>query len=78
MKIRLVKPYVGKNELEKLKEVIDRAWLGRGPLCVEFEKKWSEFLGVKSSSSVNSGTAALHLAVMIYKFPKKRKYLYQQ
>ena len=57
MEIRLVKPYVGREELENLKGVIDRAWLGRGPLCKEFEDKWSAFLGVKASAAVNSGTA---------------------
>lgn len=75
MKIRLVKPYVGAEELEKLKDVIDRAWLGRGPLCKEFEDKWSEFLNVKASTAVNSGTAALHLAVLAFRFPKGKKIL---
>ena len=75
MEIRLVKPYVGEEELANLKGVIDRAWLGRGPLCKEFEDKWSEFLGVKASAAVNSGTAALHLAVSVFKFPKGSKVL---
>jgi len=75
MKIRLVKPYVGKEELENLKDVINRAWLGRGPICQEFEENWSDFLGVKASTSVNSGTAALHLAVLAYNFPKRKKVL---
>lgn len=75
MKIRLVKPYVGQEELENLKSVIDRAWLGRGPLCKEFEDKWSAFLGVKASAAVNSGTAALHLAVLAFKFPERKKVL---
>ena len=70
MEIRLVKPYVGREELENLKGVIDRAWLGRGPLCKEFEDKWNEFLGIKASTSVNSGTAALHLAVLTFGFAK--------
>lgn len=75
MKIRLVKPFVGKEELEKIKDVMDRAWLGRGPLCKEFEDKWNEFLGTKASTAVNSGTAALHLALLTYKFPKGKKVL---
>ncbi len=75
MKIRLVKPYVGREELENLKGVIDRAWLGRGPLCKEFEDKWNEFLGIKASTAVNSGTAALHLAVLTFGFAKGKKVL---
>jgi len=75
MKLRLVRPYVGKEELEKLKDVMDRAWLGRGPLCEEFENKWNKFLGVKASTAVNSGTAALHLALLAFKFPQGKKVL---
>lgn len=75
MNIRLVKPYVGREELENLKGVIDRAWLGRGPLCKEFEDKWNEFLGIKASTAVNSGTAALHLAVLTFGFAEGKKVL---
>jgi len=75
MKIRLVKPYVGKEELDNLQDVIKRSWLGRGPLCQEFEEKWSDYLGVAASTSVNSGTAALHLAVSAYQFNKRKKIL---
>ncbi|MBN1275019.1 DegT/DnrJ/EryC1/StrS family aminotransferase [Candidatus Woesearchaeota archaeon] len=75
MKIRLVKPYVGDDELKNLEGVMQRAWLGRGPLCKEFEDKWNEFLGVKASTAVNSGTAALHLALKAYNFPAGKKVL---
>lgn len=75
MNVRLVRPYVGKEELEKLKDVMDRSWLGRGPLCKSFEDKWNDFLGVKASTAVNSGTAALHLGLLAYNFPKKKKVL---
>jgi perosamine synthetase len=75
MNIRLVKPYVGKEELENLRDVFERAWLGNGPKVAEFEKAWSRYLGCRDSVAVNSGTAALHLAVWAYKFPKGKKVL---
>ena len=75
MKIRLVKPYVGNEELDRLRDVIDRAWLGRGPLCKEFEDAWSRYLGVNASTAVNSGTAALHLALHVFRFPAGKKVL---
>jgi len=75
MKIRLVKPFVGKEELENIKDVFDRAWLGNGPKVAEFEKAWSEYLGCRASVAVNSGTAALHLAIWAYKFPQGKKVL---
>jgi len=75
MKIRLVKPYVGKEELENLRDVFERAWLGNGPKVAEFEKAWSQYLGCKDSVALNSCTAALHLALWVYKFPVGKKVL---
>jgi perosamine synthetase len=75
VKIRLVKPYVGGEELENLKDVFARAWLGNGPKVLEFEKAWSEYLGCKASVALNSCTAALHLAVWAYMFTRGKKVL---
>ena len=75
IKIRLVKPYVGKEELENLRDVLERAWLGNGPRVVDFEKAWSQYLGCKDSVALNSCTAALHLALWGYKFPAGKKVL---
>jgi len=63
MNIRLFKPSVGQEELDNLKGVFDRAWLGLGPLVSQFEEEWSAYIGCKMSIGVNSATAALHLAV---------------
>lgn len=38
--------------------------LGAGPKVLEFEKMFAEFAGVKHAVAVNTGTAALHTAVM--------------
>lgn len=73
--IRLFKPCIGEEELSNIRSVFERAWLGPGPLVVEFEKEWSEYLNVSSSVGVNSGTAALHLALMVYDFPAGSKVL---
>jgi len=54
MNIRLFKPSVGKEELDQLKEVFDRAWLGNGPTVVRFEEEWSNYIGCKISVGVNS------------------------
>lgn len=75
MNIRLFKPCVGKEELESIKEAFGRAWLGLGPKVREFEQKWSEFIGAKESVGVNSCTAALHLALAAFRFPKGKKVL---
>jgi len=75
MNIRLFKPSIGKEELENIKQVFDREWLGLGPMVSEFEKEWSNYIGSKMSIGVNSATAALHLALKAFDFPKGKKVL---
>ena len=75
MNIRLFKPSVGKEELSKLKEAIDRQWIGGGPLVTEFEERWSEHVKCKISVALNSCTAALHLALLCQNFDKGKKVL---
>ena len=53
---------MGKEEIDAVKEVLKSKWLSMGPVTLEFEKKFSEFLGIKHSFGVCNGTAALHIA----------------
>lgn len=75
LQVRLFKPSVGKEELANIQEVFDRAWLGLGPLVGEFEREWNRYIGASSSVGVNSGTAALHLALTAFGFPEGAKVL---
>ena len=75
MRVRLFKPNVGVEELEAVKGAFDRAWLGMGPKTKEFEDKWRGFVGCNEAVGVNSCTAALHLALSAFKFPKGKKVL---
>ncbi|MFC2151949.1 DegT/DnrJ/EryC1/StrS family aminotransferase [Bacteroidota bacterium] len=75
MNIRLFKPSVGEEELENIKEAFDRAWIGLGPMVNEFEEKWAEFIGCEEAIGVNSATAALHIALMVFGFPEGKKVL---
>jgi perosamine synthetase len=75
MNIRLFKPSVGQEELDNIREVFDRAWLGNGPTVVKFEEAWSKYIGCKGSVAVNSATAALHLALTAFHFPEGKKVL---
>ena len=74
-KIRLFKPSVGKEELNNIKKVFKSSWLGYGVLVNKFEKKFAKFIGTKYAVGVNSGTAALHLALLCNNFPKGKKVL---
>jgi len=75
MQVRLFKPSVGEEELANLRGVFERAWLGLGPLVSQFEKEWSEYIGAGDSIGVNSATAALHLALTAFHFPRGAKVL---
>ena len=75
MQVRLFKPSVGEEELANLRSVFERAWLGLGPLVSQFEREWSDYIGVACSVGVNSATAALHLALTAYGFPAGSKVL---
>ena len=56
--------------IEHLKQ--DDPILTNGPNCREFEKEWSEWLGVKYSVFVNSGASAnlLSMTVLKIKYPQ--------
>ncbi|AKA71840.1 DegT/DnrJ/EryC1/StrS family aminotransferase [Clostridium scatologenes] len=75
MKVRLFKPSLGDEEIQSIKDAFDMAWLGLGPKTREFEKQWTNYIGCKESVGVNSCTAALHLAVSAFRFPKGKKVL---
>jgi perosamine synthetase len=64
-KIQVFKPAHGEEEVEAVAEVIRSGWWGQGPKTAEFEKKFAEFVGAPYAVSVNSATAALHLALML-------------
>ena len=43
-KIRLFKPSVGMEELNNIKSVFKKSWLGYGPLVKNFEEKFAKFI----------------------------------
>lgn len=57
------RPYIGDAELQAVKKVFESRWLGMGSIMEQFENTVRKFLGVKHLIAVNSGTAALHLAL---------------
>jgi perosamine synthetase len=75
MNIRLFKPSLGEEELHAIKEAFDRSWIGLGPNVNKFEELWASFVGAKVAIGLNSATAALHLALMAFKFPEGKKVL---
>jgi dTDP-4-amino-4,6-dideoxygalactose transaminase len=64
MTIKLSKSIVGDLEKEALASVIDNSYLGMGKNVNEFETKLRDYLNARHVICINSGTAALHLALM--------------
>ena len=73
--IRLFKPDLGEEELSSIRDSFSSSWIGLGPKVTEFEEQWLKMLGCREAVAVNSCTAALHLAVSCFEFPKGKKIL---
>ena len=63
MKVPLSSPDIIEKDIEAVVGVMKTRFLSIGPKVVEFEKRMSEYAGVKYAVAVNSGTSALHLIV---------------
>ena len=56
-------PYVGEEELNNLKQVIENKWLSEGPFSREFLETLKNFTGAKYAVLANNGTLALYLGL---------------
>ena len=63
MKIPFHKPHITQNEIDSVIETMQSGWLTMGPKTIEFEIAFKKYIGSQFSISVNSATAALHLAL---------------
>ena len=63
--IQLFKPSITDQEIEAVAAVLRSGWLGLGPKTAEFERAFAEAMGVRHAVALNSGTAALHLALKV-------------
>jgi dTDP-4-amino-4,6-dideoxygalactose transaminase len=57
------RPSIGQDEMEAVQRVLQSKWLTTGQVTLEFEREFAAYLGVKYALAVNSGTAALQLAL---------------
>jgi len=65
MRLFLDAPNLGDLEKKKLLECVDSNYVSTvGPFVNEFEERFSRFLDAKSAVSVQSGTAAIHMALV--------------
>jgi len=57
------RPYIAEEEIQEVIDTLKSGWLTTGPKTKQFEKEFASYIGSKHAISVNSGTAALHLAL---------------
>tara|TARA_Y100000310_G_scaffold316318_1_gene367879 strand:- start:14523 stop:15632 length:1110 start_codon:yes stop_codon:yes gene_type:complete len=65
MKIPWAKPYLGEEELNEVIDTIKSTWISKGPKVEKFEEIVKNLIGVKHCIAVNSGTAALDVALKV-------------
>lgn len=65
MKIPISKPYISVEEEEACREVLRSGWIMQGPKVAAFEKAIAEYVGTPYAIAVSSGTAALHLSLLV-------------
>jgi perosamine synthetase len=64
--IPVAKPLIGEAEKRAVMEVLDSGHLAQGPRTEAFEKRFAEYVGAKHAIGVNSGTAALIVALQAH------------
>ena len=73
-KIKLFEPSTGKDEEDAIKRVLkSKLWASGAGIekVLEFEKKFRKYINSKNCIAVNSGTAALNLALTMYDIKNK-------
>ena len=63
MEIPFHKPYISDDEIAEVLDTLRSGWITMGPKTVKFEEEFAKYIGSKQAIAVNSGTAALHLAL---------------
>lgn len=64
IKVPIAKPIIGEKEIENVVEVLKSGMIAQGPKVAEFEEKYAQWVGAEYGVAVNSGTAALHVALL--------------
>ena len=65
-RIWLSSPHMGGHESDFVQEAFDTNWVAPlGPNVNGFEKDLTEYVGIKSAGALASGTAAIHLALIL-------------
>jgi dTDP-4-amino-4,6-dideoxygalactose transaminase/lipopolysaccharide/colanic/teichoic acid biosynthesis glycosyltransferase len=56
-------PLIEEDDIRAVREAMLSGWITTGPKSLQFEEDFARYIGVQHAVAVNSGTAALHLAL---------------
>jgi len=62
--IPIAKPLIGQEEMDAVMNVMKTGTIAEGPKTKEFEDAFKAYVGTDHAIAVNSGTAALHVALL--------------
>lgn len=62
--VSYAKPLIGGEERSRVMAVLDSGMIAMGPQTAEFQKRFAEYVGAKHAIATNSGTSALHVALL--------------
>jgi dTDP-4-amino-4,6-dideoxygalactose transaminase len=63
--VAFAKPYLGPEEAEAAKAVVESGWVMQGPKVAEFERVFAEYCQTREAVAVSNCTTALHLALVV-------------
>ena len=64
--IPIAKPLLNEAEINTVTDVLRSCMIAEGVYVTEFEKAFADYIGVKYAVAVNSGTSALHAALLAH------------
>lgn len=67
------KQHITQEDIDAVSNALRGNFLTQGPTILEFENKFSNYIGCKYSVAVSNGTAALHLAALALNLKKGEK-----
>jgi dTDP-4-amino-4,6-dideoxygalactose transaminase len=56
-------PLIGEEEISEVADSLRTGWITTGPKVKRFEEEFATFLGAPAALALNSGTAAMHIAL---------------
>jgi perosamine synthetase len=65
LRVPIVRPALGSEEADLVRESIESGWVVQGPRVAEFERAFADYTGSQHAAATTSCTTALHLAVAI-------------